>query len=157
VERIGAAMWSYYERKLGPGVIAEPPKGGVGMRKGPRKQKPSISRRRFLAHADLTAASAAAGGAPGAVRDLLAAQAAPQTQPKRGGTLTISQSVDINTLHPWVGNLNVWKVTKTGIYDQLSYQDPVTFQVKPKLAKSFVWTDNNTSLVIALPGGVTFH
>ncbi|HEX9245824.1 MAG TPA: ABC transporter substrate-binding protein [bacterium] len=128
------------------------------MRKGPRRQKPSISRRRFLAHAGLAAAAAAAGGAPGAVRDLLAAQAAPQSaQPKRGGTLTISQSVDINTLHPWNGNLNVWKVTKTGIYDQLSYQDPVTFQVKPKLAKSFVWSDNNTSLVIALPSGVTFH
>ena len=128
------------------------------MEKRPKSQTPSISRRRLLAHAGLAAAAAAAGGAPGVVRDLLRAQAAAQSaQPKRGGTLTVSQSVDINTLHPWVGNLNVWKVIKTGIYDQLSYQDPVTFQVKPKLAKSFVWTDNNTSLVIALPGGVTFH
>jgi peptide/nickel transport system substrate-binding protein len=76
---------------------------------------------------------------------------------KEGGTLTVSQSVDINTLDPWRGTLNVWKVIKTNIYDQLSYQDPVSYEFKPKLAKSFEWTDNNTSLLITLPSGVTFH
>jgi peptide/nickel transport system substrate-binding protein len=76
---------------------------------------------------------------------------------KEGGTLTISQSVDINTLHPWLGTLNVWKVIKTDIYDQLSYQDPETFEFKPKLATAFEWTDNNTSLLVTLPSGVTFH
>lgn len=86
------------------------------------------------------------------------AQAAPAAaKPAQGGTLTISQSVDINTLHPWLGTLNVWKVIKTDVYDQLSYQDPETFQFKPKLAKSFEWTDNNTSLLITLPDNVTFH
>src|SRR5687767_5306696 len=85
-------------------------------------------------------------------------QAAPAvTKPAAGGTLTVSQSVDINTLHPWIGTLNVWKGIKTDIYDQLSYQDPVTFEFKPKLAKSFEWTDNNTSLLVTLPSGVTFH
>jgi len=87
-----------------------------------------------------------------------AAQQAPATaQPSAGGTLTVSQSVDINTLHPWVGTLNVWKVIKENVYDQLSYQDPTTFEVKPKLAKSFEWTDGNTSLLITLPGGTSFH
>ncbi len=86
------------------------------------------------------------------------AQAAPAAaKPKVGGTLTVSQSVDTNTLHPWLGTLNVWKCIKTDIYDQLSYQDPETFQFKPKLARSFEWTDNNTSLLITLPSGVTFH
>ncbi|MDP8925259.1 MAG: ABC transporter substrate-binding protein [Chloroflexota bacterium] len=84
-----------------------------------------------------------------------AAQAA--AKPTAGGTLTVSQSVDINTLHPWIGTLNVWKVIKTDVYDQLSYQDPETFQFKPKLAKSFEWTDNNTSLLVTLPDNVTFH
>jgi len=127
------------------------------MEKRGRKGTPSISRRRLLSQTGLALAGASAGLTPAALRDLARAVAAPQAAPKRGGTLTISQSVDINTLHPWNGTLNVWKVTKTNIYDQLSYQDPTTFQVKPKLAKSFVWTDNNTSLVIALPSGVTFH
>jgi peptide/nickel transport system substrate-binding protein len=85
------------------------------------------------------------------------AQAPAAAQAKQGGTLTISQSVDINTLHPWLGTLNVWKVIKTDVYDQLSYQDPETFQFKPKLARSFEWTDNNTSLLITLPSGVSFH
>jgi peptide/nickel transport system substrate-binding protein len=86
-----------------------------------------------------------------------ATQAPVAAKPAGGGTLTVSQSVDINTLHPWLGTLNVWKGIKTDIYDQLSYQDPETFQFKPKLAKSFEWTDNNTSLLITLPSGVTFH
>ncbi|MFN8526614.1 MAG: ABC transporter substrate-binding protein [Chloroflexota bacterium] len=87
-----------------------------------------------------------------------AAQQAPaQAAAKPGGTLTISQSVDINTLHPWLGTLNVWKCIKTDIYDQLSFQDPTDFEFKPKLAKSFEWTDNNTSLLITLPDNVTFH
>ena len=86
-----------------------------------------------------------------------ATQAPAAAKPVQGGTLTVSQSVDINTLHPWLGTLNVWKGIKTDIYDQLSYQDPQTFQFKPKLAKSFEWTDNNTSLLVTLPGGVMFH
>ena len=87
-----------------------------------------------------------------------AAQQAPvAAQPQPGGTLTVSQSVDINTLHPWLGTLNVWKVIKTDVYDQLSFQDPETFEFKPKLARSFEWTDNNTSLLVTLASGVTFH
>ncbi|MCC6174348.1 MAG: ABC transporter substrate-binding protein [Chloroflexi bacterium] len=86
-----------------------------------------------------------------------ATQAPAAAQAKQGGTLTVSQSVDINSLHPWISTLNVWKVVKTNIYDQLSYQDAETFQFKPKLAKSFEWADNNTSLVVTLPSGVTFH
>jgi peptide/nickel transport system substrate-binding protein len=131
------------------------------MGKRPRKTEAAISRRRFLQTGLALAGTAAAMATDaGALRGRV--EAAPATGPqdglpKRGGTLTVSQSVDINTLHPWNGTLNVWKVTKTNIYDQLSYQDPATFQVRPKLAKSFVWTDNNTSLVITLPGGVTFH
>ncbi len=129
-----------------------------------------LPRRRFLLRAALGAAGAAAlpllaaCGGPAApapttqsAASTSAARPAASAQPKPGGTLTVSQSVDINTLHPWVGTLNVWKVIKTNVYDQLSYQDATTFEFKPKLAKSFEWTDNNTSLLITLPSGVTFH
>src|SRR5438105_1650576 len=87
-----------------------------------------------------------------------AAQQAPAAaKPAAGGTLTVSQSVDINTLHPWLGTLNVWKVIKENVYDQLSYQDPTSFEFKPKLARAFEWTDSNSGLLITLPSGVTFH
>lgn len=118
-----------------------------------------LTRRELLRRTGRTAAGLAAG--------LAAAKAgrwtgldtswAAAAAPKTGGTLTVSQSVDINTLHPWTGTLNVWKVIKTNIYDQLSYQDPVTLEFKPKLAKSFEWTDGNTSLLVTLPSGVRFH
>jgi peptide/nickel transport system substrate-binding protein len=119
-----------------------------------------ITRRALLrktgrAGAGLAAGVAAAKAAAWAAGADTAWAAAPA--PKTGGTLTISQSVDINTLHPWTGTLNVWKVIKTNIYDQLSYQDPVTLEFKPKLAKSFEWTDGNTSLLVTLPAGVRFH
>jgi peptide/nickel transport system substrate-binding protein len=120
----------------------------------------SLTRRELLRRTGRTAAGTAVGlaagnaaGWSGVERALAAAAAAP----KPGGTLTISQSVDINTLHPWTGTLNVWKVIKTNVYDQLSYQDPVTLDFKPRLAKSFEWTDGNTSLVVTLPSGVRFH
>lgn len=99
-----------------------------------------------------TAAPSTSGGQPAATQ-----QAPAAGQAKQGGTLTLSQSVDINTLHPWLGTLNVWKVIKENVYDQLSYQDPTSFEFKPKLATSFEWTDNNTSLLVTLPSGVTFH
>ena len=51
-------------------------------------------------------------------------------KPARGGTLTVSQSVDINTLHPWIGTLNVWKVIKTDIYDQLVVPGPADLRVQ---------------------------
>ena len=95
--------------------------------------------------------------APAGPSGTAAQQAPAATQAAAGGTLTVSQSVDINTLHPWIGTLNVWKVIKENVYDQLSYQDPATFEFKPKLARAFEWTDNNTGLLITLPSGVTFH
>ena len=119
----------------------------------------SLTRRELLRRTGRTAAGAAvgiaAGNAAGWARLSRALAAAPA--PKNGGALTISQSVDINTLHPWTGTLNVWKVIKTNVYDQLSYQDPATLEFKPKLAKSFEWTEGNTSLVVTLPSGVKFH
>lgn len=133
-----------------------------------------MGRRQFLRGAALGLLSAATvpllaacgGAAPPAAPATTTSATAPAASssasstlgtPRKGGTLTVSQSVDINTLHPWLGTLNVWKVIKTNIYDQLSYQDPTTFEFKPKLATSFEWTDNNTSLLVTLPNNVTFH
>ena len=124
------------------------------MREGSRAAGSPVTRRTLLGRA--AGAAAALGGLDfGAGEVSRASGAAPA--PKRGGTLTLTQSVDLNTLNPWTGTTNVWKVVKTNVYDQLSYQDPVTLEFRPKLAKSFEWTDRETSLLVTLPAGVTFH
>lgn len=130
------------------------------MARSSSRTRSSITRRELLRKTGRMSAGVAAGLAirVGTARwSELGRALAAGAAPKSGGTLTISQSVDINTLHPWTGTLNVWKVIKTNVYDQLSYQDPVTLEFKPRLAKSFEWTDGNTSLVVTLPSGVRFH
>jgi len=120
----------------------------------------SITRREFLQRAAVVASGALAGvaaaDAAGPAGSSAAFAAAPAPA-KRGGTLRISTLSDLATLHPWLGTTSVWKVVKTNIYDQLFYQDPISLEFKPKLAKSFEWTDSHTSLVVTLPSGVTFH
>src|SRR5207253_6748065 len=72
-----------------------------------------------------------------------------------GNILQVSQSVDLSSLHPWINTLNVWKVIKENVYDQLVYQDPVTYGFKPKLAQSLEW--DSTGLLVKLHPNVTFH
>ena len=120
----------------------------------------SPTRRRFLHRAALALAGAVALPAITGESTVLAATLAERRAPailaaQAGNVLQLSQSVDINTLHPWVGTLNVWKVIKENIYDQLVYQDPVTYDFKPKLARSLDW--DSGGLLVRLPSGVTFH
>lgn len=120
----------------------------------------SPTRRRFLRSAALALAGAVALPAIGVERAASAASLLPRQAPvvraaQAANTLTVSQSVDLNTLHPWLGTLNVWKVIKENIYDQLTYQDPETYEFKPKLAQSLEW--ESSGLLVRLPSGVTFH
>ncbi len=122
----------------------------------------SVTRRGFLGRAALAVAGAVALPALTGERSALASALIERQAPavhaaQMANVLQISQSVDINTLHPWVGTLNVWKVIKENIYDQLTYQDPVTYEFKPKLGQTFEWVDGNTALQITLPPGVMFH
>jgi peptide/nickel transport system substrate-binding protein len=120
----------------------------------------SLTRRRFLGRAALALAGAVALPALAGARVALAASPSDRQAPalhaaQAANTLQVSQSVDINTLHPWVGTLNVWKVIKENVYDQLVYQDAVTYDFKPKLAQSLTWESGG--LLVRLPSGVTFH
>jgi peptide/nickel transport system substrate-binding protein len=134
----------------------------VEMERCQSSEPASPTRRRFLSRAALALAGAVAlpalAGERSALTSSVAAHRAPVVHAAQvGNILQVSQSVDTNTLHPWVGTLNVWKVIKENIYDQLVYQDPVTYDFKPKLAQSLDWTDGNTALTIRLNSGVTFH
>ncbi|MGE3269559.1 MAG: ABC transporter substrate-binding protein [Chloroflexota bacterium] len=125
-------------------------------------ERASLTRRRFLGRAALALAGAVALPALTGEQSALASALLPQQAPavraaQAGNVLQVSQSVDINTLHPWVGTLNVWKVIKENIYDQLVFQDPTTYEFKGKLAQSFEWVDGNTALQMTIPSGVTFH
>jgi peptide/nickel transport system substrate-binding protein len=120
----------------------------------------SLTRRRFLGRAALALAGVVALPALTGERSVLAAALPAQQAPvvhaaQMGNILQVSQSVDINTLHPWVGTLNVWKVIKENVYDQLVYQDPLTYEFKPKLATSMGW--DSSGLLMTLPAGVRFH
>jgi peptide/nickel transport system substrate-binding protein len=125
-----------------------------------RKVPDSPTRRRFLRSAAFALAGAVAlpalAGEQVARASMLSRQQAPRVlQAAPANTLRVSQSVDLSSLHPWVNTLNVWKVIKENIYDQLVYQDPVSYEFKPKLAQSLEW--DSTGLVVRLPSGVTFH
>lgn len=119
----------------------------------------SLSRRGFLKCAAFALAGAVAlpaiVGERAAEASALTGQQAPTIRQATGNILRVSQSVDLQSLHPWVSTLNVWKVIKENIYDQLVYQDPITYDFKPKLATSLDWDSNG--LVVRIPAGVTFH
>src|SRR4051794_21767320 len=120
----------------------------------------SPTRRRFLSRAALALAGAVALPALLDERSALAAslpvfQAPTIRAAQAANVLQVSQSVDLSSLHPWVNTLNVWKVIKENIYDQLVYQDPVTYEFKPKLAQSLDW--DSTGLLVKIQPGVSFH
>jgi peptide/nickel transport system substrate-binding protein len=120
----------------------------------------SHTRRRFLGQAALALAGAVALPALTGERSVLAATLPAQQAPvvhaaQMGNILQVSQSVDLASLHPWINTLNVWKVIKENVFDQLVYQDPLTYEFKPKLARSLDW--DSTGLLIRLNPGVTFH
>src|SRR5262249_2411967 len=116
--------------------------------------------RRFLGRAALALAGAVAlpaltGQRPAFASGLPAQQAPAVLAAQASNILQVSQSVDLQSLHPWVSTLNVWKVIKENIYDQHAYQDPVTYEFKPKLAQSLQWDDKG--LVVKIQPNVTFH
>src|SRR4051794_37958724 len=130
------------------------------MEQGQSPKPASHPRRRFLGRAALALAGAVALPALTGERSVLAATLPAQQAPvvhaaQAGNIMQVSQSVDLSSLHPWVNTLNVWKVIKENIYDQLVYQDPVTYEFKPKLAQSMEW--DSQGLLVRIQPGVTFH
>ncbi|WP_022664052.1 ABC transporter substrate-binding protein [Desulfospira joergensenii] len=75
---------------------------------------------------------------------------------KKDDTLNIAFSKELETLDRYYNTAREGIVVSRHVFDNLLYRDPVTYEYKGLLAKSFNWA-SNTQLDIELRQGVTFH
>ena len=75
---------------------------------------------------------------------------------KKDDTLNIAFKKELETLDRYFNTAREGIVVARHVYDNLLYRDPVTYEYKGLLAKSFSWK-NNTELDLVLRQGVKFH
>jgi ABC-type transport system substrate-binding protein len=100
--------------------------------------------------------AAATGAAPSAAAPSAEASASAATA-KSGGTLRVAQGADITQLDPFLSNITTENGILFNIYETLGYFDDTTLLVKPRLAESWAWADDDKSVTFKLRQGVKFH
>jgi len=75
---------------------------------------------------------------------------------KKNNTLNVAFSKELETLDRYFNTAREGIVVARHAYDNLLYRDPVTYEYKGLLAKSFKWK-NNTQMDIVLRQGIKFH
>ena len=80
----------------------------------------------------------------------------PATAAKKDDTLNIAFSKELETLDRYFNTAREGIVISRHVFDNLLYRDPVTYEYKGLLAKSFTWA-SDTQLDIELRKGVLFH
>jgi len=75
---------------------------------------------------------------------------------KKDNTLNIAFSKELETLDRYFNTAREGIVIARHAYDNLLYRDPVTYEYKGLIAKSFKW-NNDTELEIILREGIKFH
>ncbi|WP_228854492.1 ABC transporter substrate-binding protein [Desulfomarina profundi] len=75
---------------------------------------------------------------------------------KKNDTLNIAFSKELETLDRYFNTAREGIVVARHVFDNLLYRDPVTYEYKGLLAKSFKW-NSNTEMEIILREGVRFH
>ena len=75
---------------------------------------------------------------------------------KADDTLNFAWSKELETMDRYYNTAREGMIVSRMICDDLIYRDPVTFEYKPLLAKSFTWIDNVT-MEFELRKGITFH
>jgi peptide/nickel transport system substrate-binding protein len=75
---------------------------------------------------------------------------------KKDDTLNIAFTKELESLDRYFNTAREGIVFARHVYDNLLYRDPVTYEYKGLLAKSFEWKDNLT-LAMELRQGVKFH
>ncbi|MBW2658541.1 MAG: ABC transporter substrate-binding protein [Deltaproteobacteria bacterium] len=75
---------------------------------------------------------------------------------KKNDTLNIAFSKELETLDRYFNTAREGIVISRHAFDNLLYRDPVTYEYKGLIAKSFKW-NSNTELDIILREGITFH
>jgi ABC-type transport system substrate-binding protein len=84
------------------------------------------------------------------------APAAPVTEPKRGGTLTVGTERDLSILHPLQRTFSVDEYVRNVMYDALLVMD-LNDNVQPNLAESWETTPDGMIYTFKLRRGVKFH
>jgi peptide/nickel transport system substrate-binding protein len=111
-----------------------------------------ISRREFVGRGVGIAGLAAAG--PG----LLAAAEADAAALKTGGMLIVAQPGEPKTLDPHRSTLDVFRHgVRSTVFDTLTWIDPNTLRVKPKLARSWTISRDGKTVTFKLQRGVKWH
>jgi peptide/nickel transport system substrate-binding protein len=75
---------------------------------------------------------------------------------KKNDTLNIAFSKELETLDRYFNTAREGIVIARHAYDNLLYRDPVTYEYKGLIAKTFKW-DSNTQMDIVLRQGIKFH
>jgi len=75
---------------------------------------------------------------------------------KKNDTLNIAFSKELETLDRYFNTAREGIVVSRHVFDNLLYRDPVTYEYKGLVAKSFKW-NSTTELEIVLREGITFH
>ncbi|MCG8565618.1 MAG: ABC transporter substrate-binding protein, partial [Desulfobacterales bacterium] len=87
---------------------------------------------------------------------LTAALAVPAVAGKKDDTLNIAFSKELESLDRYFNTAREGMVVSRHIFDNLIYRDPVTYEYKGLLAKSFKW-NSTTELALEIRQGVKFH
>jgi peptide/nickel transport system substrate-binding protein len=75
-----------------------------------------------------------------------------------GGTLTVAEPGEPKTLDPHRSTLDVFRHTiRSAVFDTLTWVDPTTLKVKPKLARSWQVSPNGKQVTFRLQPGVKWH
>lgn len=75
---------------------------------------------------------------------------------KKDSSLNFAWQKELETLDRYYNTAREGMIVSRQIFDDLLYRDPVTYEYKPLLAKSFKWIDNLT-MEFELRRGITFH
>jgi peptide/nickel transport system substrate-binding protein len=91
-------------------------------------------------------------------RALFEAVAAGAAISKVGGTLTVAQPGEPKTLDPHRSTLDVFRHgVRSAVFDSLTWVNPITLKVEPKLARSWTISPDGKQVTLKLASGVTFH
>src|SRR4029079_7894436 len=75
-----------------------------------------------------------------------------------GGTLSVAQPGEPKTLDPHRSTLDVFRHSvRSAVFDSLTWVDPVTLAVQPKLAESWTVSQDGKTVTFKLRSGVKWH
>ncbi|NTU22384.1 ABC transporter substrate-binding protein [Brevibacillus sp. HB1.2] len=84
-------------------------------------------------------------------------QPAKNSQPKKGGTITMGYQMEPDTLDPQKTSMPAGNFVGVLLGGALLILDPFTFELKPHLAESYTISDDGKTMTFKIRPGVKFH